>query len=470
MELPAGAQALVHPFPPLPGQGSTGGRADSTLLGGKGAGLVLMTSLGLPVPPGFVVTTAAGREHHTRDGLSPVLRAGIRAETERLAGRLGRRFGGPADRLVVAVRSGAPESMPGMLDTLLDVGGEGEGAYSRLFGAVEAVLRSWDSDRARTYRRLRGLGGGTGTAVVVQAMVDGTADGFSGTGVLFTRDPSTGAPGPTGEFLLRARGPALVDGVRTPEPLATLAESRPERYAELVAHAGTLERVYADMCEVEFTIERDRLWLLQVRPGKRTGRAGVRIAVDLARAGLIDRAEAARRGLRYAGSGPPTALAGVPDDRLLCRGLAGSPGSAVGRIALDLAAVEEFADRGEPVILVRRTTEPADLPAMALSAGVLTAAGGTTSHAAVVARELGIPCVCGASGLEIELDRRVVRVAGRELSEGTVISIDGARAVAAEGRHAVGPDAGAGDDLELRRLLADWAAGAADLDGARRPS
>jgi pyruvate,orthophosphate dikinase len=447
---------LVHAFPAVSRQPSD---LDHSVLGGKGAGLVLMTSLGLPVPPGFVIATSAGRQHHD-NGLSPALRAAVRAEIDRLVQRTGRRFGGPADRLLVAVRSGAPESMPGMLDTLLDVGrGDGEQAYSQLYEAVEAVLRSWWSERAGTYRRLRGLGSTTGTAVIVQAMIDGTADGLSGTGVLFTRDPATGEPGLTGEFLLGARGPDLVDGVRTPQPLATLAELSPALYAQLARAVGELEVALADMCEVEFTIERGRLWLLQVRSGKRTERAGLRIAVDLAQAGLISQVEAARRGLAYTGAGPLTTMTALPIDQLLCRGLPGSPGAAVGRIALDLAATEQFVDRGEPVILVRGTTEPADLAAMSLSAGVLTAAGGTTSHAAVVARELGIPCVCGASALEIDLDRRVVRAAGRELAEGAVISIDGTRAIVAEGTHAVAADAGADRDLDLRRLLTGWATG-----------
>jgi pyruvate, orthophosphate dikinase len=445
---------LVHAFPAVYGQPPGLGRA---LLGGKGAGLVLMTGLGLPVPPGFVITTEAAR-----GALSPALRAAVRAEVDRLAGRTGLSFGGPGERLTVSVRSGAPESMPGMLDTLLDVGrGAGEAAFTDLFAAVEAVLRSWDGERAVTYRRLRGLDDDTGTAVVVQAMVDGTVGGFSGTGVLFTRDPATGTPGLVGEFMPGARVPDLVDGVRTPEPLATLAAARPGLYDDLTRAAGRLERSLADMCEVEFTVERDRLWLLQVRSGKRTERAGLRIAVDLAEEGLISRAEAARRCPEPAGARAAdglTTIAALPEDQTLCRGLPGSPGAAVGRIALDLDAAEEYTDRGDEVILVRATTQPSDLPAMALAAGVLTTAGGTTSHAAVVARELGVPCVCGAAALEIDLDRRVVRAAGHELAEGSVISIDGTTAVVAAGTHATAADAGTTRDLDLRRLLARWAA------------
>lgn len=449
----AAVTSPVHAFPAVPGQPPGPGRA---LLGGKGAGLVLMTGLGLPVPPGFVITTEAGRRHHAGT-LSPELRAAVRAEVDRLARRTGRRFGEPGSRLTVSVRSGAPESMPGMLDTLLDVGrGDGEAAFTELHAAIEAVLRSWDGERAVTYRRLRSLDDATGTAVVVQAMVDGRAGGFSGTGVLFTRDPATGAPGLVGEFLPGARGPDLVDGVRTPEPLATLATARPDLHDDLRRAAGRLERSLADMCEVEFTVERDRLWLLQVRSGKRTERAALRIAVDLAEEGLISRAEAARRCPEPAGDGLTT-IAALPEDQTLCRGLPGSPGAAVGRIALDLDAAEAYTDRGDAVILVRAATQPADLPAMALAAGVLTTAGGTTSHAAVVARELGVPCVCGAVALEIDLDRRVVRAAGHELAEGAVISIDGTAAVVAAGTHATAADAGTGRDLDLRRLLAQWA-------------
>jgi pyruvate,orthophosphate dikinase len=433
---------LVHAFPAPDGQPPDPGRA---LLGGKGAGLVLMSGLGLPVPPGFVITTAAAREH----AAAPELRAVVRSEVERLERRTGRRFG---DGLTVSVRSGAPESMPGMLDTVLDVG-----TFAGLHEAVEAVVRSWDGERAVAYRRLRGLDDATGTAVVVQAMVDGTAAGFSGTGVVFTRDPATGAPGLTGEFLPGARGPDLVDGRRTPEPLATLATGHPLAYRELAQAAGRLERELADLCEIEFTVEGGRLWLLQVRAAKRTERARLRVAVDLAREGLISREEAVRRCPEPAETGAPATLGTLPEERLLCRGLPGSPGAAVGRIALDLAAAEEYTGRGDTVILVRAATDPADLPAMTLAAGVLTTAGGTTSHAAVVARELGVPCVCGATGLRIDLDRRVVHAAGRELAEGTVISIDGTAAVVAAGAHDTGAGDGVAGDVELRRILAGWA-------------
>ncbi|EEP70553.1 pyruvate, phosphate dikinase [Micromonospora sp. ATCC 39149] len=448
--------APLHRFPDGPGP-VLGSAPDPALLGGKGAGLVRMARLGLPVPPGFVLTTAAVRGHRA-GRLSPALRAPVRAEVEELARRAGRGFGAGPDPLTVSVRSGAPESMPGMLDTVLDVGRlGGEQAWHDLDAAIGAVLRSWGSERAVAYRRRRGLDDASGTAVVVQTMVDGRAAGLSGTGVLFTRDPATGAPGPTGEYLAAARGPDLVDGVRTPEPLGALARTAPGRYAELTAAADRLERELTDMCEIEFTVERGVLWLLQVRPGKRTPRAARRIAVDLAHEGRISRAEAARRAAGHEGAGAWRTIAATPADRLLCRGLAGSPGAATGRIALDATAVEQLTGRGEPVILVRPFTEAADLPAMLLAAGVLTAAGGVTSHAAVVARELGVPCVCGATGLEIDLTARRVRMGGRELAEGTEISIDGAAGTVTAGRSATTADAGNDTDDHLRRLLDGWA-------------
>ena len=432
----------VCAFPAVEGRPA---EAVAAVLGGKGAGLLLMTSLGLPVPPGFVITTAAS-------SLTPPLREAVAAETDRLARRTGR----TRDGLAVAVRSGAPESMPGMLETVLGVPlRDGRDGLDHLYRAIEAVWESWHGAPARAYRRLRRLDERTGTAVVVQAMVDGTAHGLSGTGVLFTRDPATGEPGVTGEFLLGARGPELVGGTRTPGPLAVLAAADPVLYRQLTAAAGGLEAALADMCEIEFTVESGRLWLLQVRAGKRTAVAARRIALDLADLGLITRPEAVRRGFAPMPEHPETAIASSAG-ATLCRGLPGSPGAAVGRIALDLAAAERLADAGHDVILVRRTTDAADIAAMALSAGVLTAAGGTTSHAAVVARELGVPCVCGASDLEIDTDRRTVRLPGRELAEGSVISIDGTHAIVAEGAQPVSAESGT-RDLACRRRLAEWA-------------
>lgn len=433
----------VCAFPAVEGRAPA--EAAAAVLGGKGAGLLLMTELGLPVPPGFVITTAASE-------LTQPLREAVAAETDRLARRTGR----TRDGLVVAVRSGAPESMPGMLQTVLDVPlHDGHDGLDQLYTAIEAVWDSWHGAPAHAYRTLRRLDERMGTAVVVQAMVDGTAQGLSGTGVLFTRDPATGEPGVTGEFLPGARGPELVGGTRTPNPLSTVADADPELYRQLTAAADELEAELADMCEIEFTVESGRLWLLQVRAGKRTAVAARRIAVDLADQGLISRPEAVDRGFAPMTEREDTAIA-APAEAVLCRGLPGSPGAAAGRVALDLAAAERLADEGNDVILVRRTTDAADIAAMALSAGVLTATGGTTSHAAVVARELGVPCVCGAADLEIDTDRRTIRLRGRELPEGAVISIDGARAIVAEGTHTMAAQDGT-RDLAYRRLLTEWA-------------
>ncbi|MQY03738.1 pyruvate, phosphate dikinase [Actinomadura macrotermitis] len=462
----------------------------AALLGGKGAGLVRMTEAGLPVPPGFVLSTAAGLAFLENGEPPPGLRAEVRAQMDRLARRLGRVFGGGPSPLLVSVRSGAAVSMPGMMDTLLNIGlvpaaaaaldartgdsgyarrsaralaeahaGLGLGPvsgdpYEQLFTAIDAVFSSWRTERATEYRRLHGLPDEGGTAVTVQAMVLGDlpGPGVSGTGVLFTRDPVTGEPGAVGEFLPDGQGSGLVDGTRTPGPLADLAARAPGVHADLLRHAAALEAMYADMCDIEFTVEDGTLWLLQVRPGKRTDAAAARIALDLVAEGTIDRAEAVRRAGDRTGA-VASAAPGTDLGPVLCTGLPASPGIATGRVVFDADAALDMADSGETAVLVREFTEPSDIHGMAAAGAILTATGGRMSHAAVVARELGVPCVCGAAALAFEAG--TVRIGGRPLAAGDVVTVDGT------GGRVHGPAAAAVTTTPARTAyqerLAEWA-------------
>ena len=484
-------------------------RSLAGLLGGKGANLAEMASvLALPVPPGFTITTAACAA--AMDGTWPDgLEAEVDAAVARLEASFGRRLGDAADPLLVSVRSGAPVSMPGMMDTVLDLGLHGasvEGlaaqtderfaldSYRRLIsmyativldidpapvaalvdrareeagvatdaevpvpalrelvaalldhveresgapfpqdpraqlhGAVDAVLRSWRGDRAVAYRRREGIPDDLGTAVNVQAMVFGNRDDRSGTGVGFTRDPSTGAQGAYGDFLLNAQGEDVVAGIRLTEPLAAMGERFPEVAAQLLDAFARLERHYRDMCDVEFTIEQDRLWLLQTRVGKRTGAAALRMAVDMVddEHVALSREEAVRRVTAdHLDQVLHPQLGRHDANRLLTTGLGASPGAAVGRVYLTSDDAAEAADRGEAVILVRPETSPEDVHGMMVAEGILTARGGLVSHAAVVARGWGKPAVVGAEALEIGTDG--FRVGGVTVAEGDVISLDGA--------------------------------------------
>jgi pyruvate,orthophosphate dikinase len=505
------------------GAGKTEGSAKmKDLLGGKGANLAEMAALGIPVPPGFTITTEVCRYYYKNggkypEGLTEQVRQGMRFLEE----TTGRKFGDPENPLLVSVRSGAPVSMPGMMDTILNLGlndksveglasrtsprfaydayrrllsmygsvvlgikdevdpfGEAmeelkrerkassdldltaedfrelvarykdiirragknfpQDPWEQLWGAIEAVVRSWMNERAKVYRRLYRIPEEMGTAVNVQAMVFGNLGNRSGTGVCFTRDPATGENRLYGEFLLNAQGEDVVAGIRTPNPISksaktdpsqiSLEEAMPEVYRELLRIRDLLERHYRDMQDVEFTIEEGKLYILQTRSGKRTGFAAVRIAVEMAEEGLItedeailriDPAEQLSQLLQ-----PIFDLKAKAQAKVLARGLAAGPGAASGRIALSAAKAEEMAKEG-PVILVRHETSPDDIRGMAAAQGILTARGGLTSHAAVVARQIGKVAVVGCEALHIDYEKREVRVEGMTLKEGDWLSIDG---------------------------------------------
>ena len=314
------------------------------------------------------------------------------------------------------------------------------------------MFRSWNSRRARAYRRHKNIDDAMGTAVVVQAMVFGNRRDDSGSGVAFTRDPATGAPGPCGEFLLRAQGEDVVSGEHDAGSLHLLRERVPDAADHLDAVLRTLELRARDMCDVEFTVEEGSLWILQTRIGQRSGPATLRIAVDMAEDGLIDRGEAVRRvEERGLDACRTRSAAGEPDPgQMLSRGIAASPGAVTGVAALDSDRAQDLVDRGETVILVRPTTSPADLPGLLASAGVITGRGGPMSHAAVVARGLDRPAVCGIGEVVVAQDGRSAIVAGHTVPEGAELSVDGDRGIVARGRLAMTDSQ---DDPRLGRLL-----------------
>ncbi len=433
------------------------------LLGGKGANLVVMASeLGLPVPPGFIVTTEACRAYLGGEWPAGLARE-LREHMLRLGERVGRQFGDATDPLLVSVRSGAPVSMPGMMDTILNLGLNeataaglarassggnpfasdclrrfnegyrdviGTGAvpddpWLQLRNAVEAVFLSWNSQRARAYRAREGIADDLGTAVTVQAMVFGNRGATSGTGVMFTRNPSTGENVPYGDIMFDAQGEDVVAGGHATQPLSALAERLPAVSGQLNEYATALERHYADLCDIEFTIEAGRLWLLQVRVGKRSPRAALRIAIDMGRdqSFPVSRADAVRRVAALLIDPPRVFVRATDSQPPIATGLPASPGLAGGAIVTSPAAAEESAARGEAVILVREDTSPEDVPGMARSAGVLTARGGLASHAAVVARGWGIPAVVGAEA--VRLTAGGVGIGDRSFRIGERITIDG---------------------------------------------
>jgi len=463
---------------------SEGGR---DLLGGKGIGLAEMTQLGVPVPAGFTITTDACRAYLASGGEVDGLDEEIGEYLARLEEQTGRRFGDPEDPLLVSVRSGAAISMPGMMDTILNVGLNDESVaglarstgneefardcYRRLiqmFGetvddiphesfsvddsveqargiyehetrqgfpqdareqlrrAITAVFDSWNSSRAQVYRRMYAIPDDLGTAVNVVQMVFGNKGDDSATGVCFTRNPSTGEQGVYGEYLVNAQGEDVVAGTRTPQPLAELRERMPDAYDQLLETMGELERHYRDMQDIEFTVEQGHLYLLQTRTAKRTAAAAIKCAVDMTSEGLIDRDEAVARI-------DPTQLDQLLHPRLdpdaefevAAQGLNASPGAACGKIVLDADTAEERGKAGESVILVRWETTPDDIHGLIQAQGVLTAHGGMTSHAAVVARGMGKPCVAGCEGLDIDTGAKTLRLGGHQLREGDVITIDG---------------------------------------------
>ncbi|OYU34739.1 pyruvate, phosphate dikinase [Novosphingobium sp. PASSN1] len=466
-----------------------------SLLGGKGAGLVDMHRLGLPVPPAFVISTEA---FHSWLALRDL--GFLKDELDRhigvLEAQLERTLGGADRPLIVSVRSGAPVSMPGMMDTILNLGlnrktvkglarewtpEAADQAYARLrhsyeaivgaklpedpraqlLGAIAAVFASWDSERARTYRARGGISHKLGTAATVQAMVFGTAPGFSGTGVMFTRHPSTGAAEVMGDWLADAQGEDVVAGTHQTEPLEALAQASPVLWQELVDIAARLELHQRDMCDIEFTIESGKLWVLQYRRGKRSPQSAVRIAVEMAQDArfAISPREAVERVL-------PDDLAALLAERRadtgsapVATGLGASPGVASGKACFSVDSALDKADAGEPVILVRPETSPDDIPGMDVAEGILTSTGGLVSHAAIVAREWRKPAVVGTSALVFDGD--VVTVGGEVIREGDEITIDGAT-----GHVYLGSVAGASAeaDSHVCRLI-EWAREIAGTEG-----
>ncbi|WP_155058384.1 pyruvate, phosphate dikinase [Streptomyces blattellae] len=480
------------------------------LLGGKGANLAEMTNLGLPVPPGFTITTEACKVY-LDSGEEPVaLRDEVSAHLDALEATMGKKLGQADDPLLVSVRSGAKFSMPGMMDTVLNIGlsdksvqglakqaGDDRFAWDsyrrliQMFGktvlgvdgdlfeealekakeakevtvdteleaadlkklvtrfkkivkteagrdfpqdpreqmdlAIKAVFDSWNGDRAKLYRRQERIPGDLGTAVNICSMVFGNLGPDSGTGVAFTRDPASGHQGVYGDYLQNAQGEDVVAGIRNTVPLAELETIDKKSYDQLMQIMETLENHYKDLCDIEFTIERGQLWMLQTRVGKRTAGAAFRIATQLVDQGLIDVAEALQRvtGAQLAQLMFPRFDEDAKADQV-GRGIAASPGAAVGKAVFDSYTAVKWSRSGEKVILVRRETNPDDLDGMIAAEGILTSRGGKTSHAAVVARGMGKTCVCGAEELEVDTKRRRMTVPGGQVvEEGDVISIDG---------------------------------------------
>ncbi|WP_435849393.1 pyruvate, phosphate dikinase [Streptomyces tibetensis] len=480
------------------------------LLGGKGANLAEMTNLGLPVPPGFTITTEACKVYLDSGEEPAALRDEVSAHLDALEARMGKKLGQADDPLLVSVRSGAKFSMPGMMDTVLNIGlsdksvqglakqaGDDRFAWDsyrrliQMFGktvlgvdgelfedaldaakaakkvtvdteleaadlkklvtkfkkivkteagrdfpqdareqmdlAIHAVFDSWNTDRAKLYRRQERIPGDLGTAVNVCSMVFGNLGPDSGTGVAFTRDPASGHQGVYGDYLQNAQGEDVVAGIRNTVPLAELEQIDKKSYDQLMQIMETLENHYKDLCDIEFTIERGVLWMLQTRVGKRTAGAAFRIATQLVDQGLIDEAEALTRV-----NGAQLAQLMFPrfdEDAKVSqvgRGIAASPGAAVGKAVFDSYTAVKWSRSGEKVILIRRETNPDDLDGMIAAEGILTSRGGKTSHAAVVARGMGKTCVCGAEELEVDTKRRRMTVpGGHVVEEGDVVSIDG---------------------------------------------
>jgi pyruvate phosphate dikinase (EC 2.7.9.1) len=499
---------------------SDGSAALKNLLGGKGANLAEMASIGLPVPPGFTITTEVCTEFYDNDRQYPqALRGEVAAALAKVEAEVGRKFGDPAKPLLVSVRSGARVSMPGMMDTVLNLGlndatveglaaesGDARFAWDsyrrfiqmygsvvlgvahhrfeeiiettkmdagtiedtqltaedwkqvvaayqdvvahetgkpfpqdphdQMWGAIGAVFGSWMNQRAITYRRLHEIPASWGTAVNVQAMVFGNMGDDCATGVCFTRDPSTGLNEFYGEYLPNAQGEDVVAGIRTPRPLSksyakpgeiSMEEALPEAYAELARVRDVLERHYHDMQDIEFTIQRNKLYMLQTRNGKRTANASVRIAVEMAESGLIDQREAVMRvnpqsldQLLHPTLDPKAART------LLARGLPASPGAASGLVVFSADEAEMRAQKGEAVILVRIETSPEDIHGMHAARGILTTRGGMTSHAAVVARGMGRPCVAGAGGIHVDYGAKTLTAGGVTVRAGETITLDGA--------------------------------------------
>ncbi|MBI2861072.1 MAG: pyruvate, phosphate dikinase [Chloroflexi bacterium] len=391
------------------------GFKDKDQLGNKGANLVEMTGLGLEVPPGFVVSIEAYKEWR-QNGLLPY--DAIKEAVATLEREAGRKLG---EGLEVSVRSSAPVSMPGMMDTVLNIGN-----YEQMVQAIQRIFESWDNVRAVEYRRLHGISPMLGTAAIVQAMVYGNRDGRSGTGVVFTRNPSTGGKGLFGEYMLQAQGEDLVSGARTPDPVSSLESRMPEVYAELARIADRLERHYRDAQDIEFTIESGKLYILQTRSAKRSPRAAIKMAVDMVSDNLLTREEAIMR-VTYEDVQKMLhkQLKQPVVHQPIVNGLNAAPGAAGGKVYFDAMEALAQSRRGIPVILVRPETSPDDIMGIAAAAGVLTQRGGMTSHAAIVTRAMGKPCVAGAEAISVDVSAKQFSVNNKIVREADEITIDG---------------------------------------------
>jgi pyruvate,orthophosphate dikinase len=518
---------------------SDGGKA---LLGGKGAGLAEMTQIGMPVCGGFTVSTDACRAYMRESKVPEGLDKEVAEHIAKLEQQSGKKFGDLTDPLLVSVRSGAAVSMPGMMDTVLNLGlndaaaaglaestGNPRFAYDcyrrlvqmygevvdgiepnefedaltemkakrgvkidaeltaddlkeladafiaiyekakghkfpqdpteQLMRAIEAVFDSWETPRARVYRDHAGIPHDLGTAVNVCQMVFGNRGESCGTGVCFTRNPSTGEQGLYGEFLLNAQGEDVVAGIRTPQPLEEMEKPFPQAFSELVESMKTLEQHYHDMQDMEFTVDEGKLYLLQTRAAKRTAKAALRAAVSMVEEGMIDKEEAVKRinpdqldQLLHPMIDPKAKI------EVAAKGLNASPGAASGKAVFDADAAAEMGKNGESVILIRPETTPDDIHGMLVSKGVLTTRGGMTSHASVVARGLGIPCVAGCEALVLDLEAKTASLSGKKISEGDIITIDGGNGSVIIGEVPLVPPS-INDDF---RIILEWA------DGFRR--
>ena len=388
---------------------------DKQLLGNKGANLVIMTKIGLPVPPGFTVSIDAFKDHQLNSHL-PVDE--ISEAMSRLEKQMGKTFG---KDFMVSVRSSAPVSMPGMMDTVLNVA-----SHDEMMSCITKIFSSWDNPRAIEYRRLHKIPSDLGTSAVIQAMVMGNQDDRSGTGVVFTRNPSTGGKGLFGEYLAKAQGEELVSGTRTPQSIDSLRADLPDVYTQLEEVARILEDHYHDMQDIEFTVESGKFYMLQTRSGKRSGQAAVKIAVDMVEEGLISREQALLRVT-------PENLSALLHSRIespesykpIVKGLNAAPGATTGMVLFDPPDVVATAKKDERTVLVRPETSPDDIQGIAAAAGVLTSRGGLTSHAAIVTRAMGKPCVCGAEEMFVDLDAEMFRVGDTVVKKGDIITIDG---------------------------------------------
>jgi pyruvate,orthophosphate dikinase len=511
-------------------------------LGGKGAGLARMSQDGLRVPPGYIVSTDACRRYLADGAMPDGLADEVLAQLTALEERSGKTFGRGPRPLLLSVRSGAPISMPGMMDTILDLGlgrdaavalaeesgdcrfmaelvsrfhamyseivlgaldaddgvrevvdavapdapaaetydrvwavceraldedsGESVPAdpQTQLLGAVEAVFRSWNTRRARTYRDFHGIPHDLGTAVVVQSMVFGNVGIDSGSGVVFTRNPVTGEPGLFGEYLANSQGEDVVAGLRTPDPVSEALT--PAVLAELTSTCVGLEVAYGDVLDVEFTVERSTLYFLQVRSAKRTPEAAVRIAADLLAEGTLSPARALDRvspeqvrQVQRPGFDSAEVDEARSGDRVLTTGIGACPGQVSGELVLDPDRAKDAGDDGRAVVLARSITSPADLHGMIAARGIVTATGGSTSHAAVVARALGTTCVVGASALKIDEQARTLTVDGRTIAEGEYVSLDGATGELFTGEFATATPAAATNALDALLAVSADAAG-----------